>query len=404
MSVIKPIRSEEDFDAALDRIELLMDASTQSELDELDILSTLVEKYEADNTEPIALPDPIDAILFRMEQQKLKRSDMRPYLGGSSKVSEVLTRKRPLTLKMIRALHTHLGIPANVLIGEPNAVIPENASLVQWDKFPIFEMSKNGWLPNFADIRDRAEEVMRDLIDRAGGDANLSVALYRKNDSARRNASMDPYALQAWCLHVLSTARDKKLEEKYIPGTIDRCFLRQVAKLSEFSEGPLLAKELLEKNGIAFVYAPHLKKTYLDGAAMQTKEGVPIVALTLRYDRLDNFWFCLLHELAHVGWHLGDEVDHFIDDLSLKKADHSEDWDLEDEADELASDSLIPEEIWRKYNFPKAASPLKIVTAAREASVHPAVIAGRVRKETENYRLLSQFVGSGEVRKLFDSL
>ena len=114
MAQIMPIRTEADHKAALARIDVLMDAANESpEANELAVLADLVEAYEAKRF-PIELPTPIEAIRFRMEQAGLKPRDLEPYIGSRSKVSEVLSGKQPLTLAMIRALHTHLGIPADL--------------------------------------------------------------------------------------------------------------------------------------------------------------------------------------------------------------------------------------------------------------------------------------------------
>jgi HTH-type transcriptional regulator/antitoxin HigA len=113
---IKPIKTRMDYDAALSEIERLMDAAPGTPAgDRLDVLATLVQAYE-DEHWPMEPPDPIDAILFRMEQQGLTRRDLEPYIGGRGHVSEVLNRKRPLTMAMIRRLHAGLGIPAEILI------------------------------------------------------------------------------------------------------------------------------------------------------------------------------------------------------------------------------------------------------------------------------------------------
>ncbi len=113
---VKPIRSESDYDAALAEVEKLMDAESGTPRgDRLDVLVTLLEAYEEKHwrLEP---PDPIDAIKFRMEQRGLTRRDLEKVLGSRSRVSEILNRKRPLTLEMIRRLHRKLGIPADSLI------------------------------------------------------------------------------------------------------------------------------------------------------------------------------------------------------------------------------------------------------------------------------------------------
>ena len=114
---VKPIKAEADYDAALRTIERLWKAEPgTAAADRLEVLVTLVEAYEAARW-PIDLPDPVEAILFRMEQQGLTRRDLEPYLGGRGRVSEVLTGRRSLTLAMIRRLHAGLGIPLESLIG-----------------------------------------------------------------------------------------------------------------------------------------------------------------------------------------------------------------------------------------------------------------------------------------------
>jgi HTH-type transcriptional regulator/antitoxin HigA len=212
---------------------------------------------------------------------------------------------------------------------------------------------------------------------------------------------MDVHALQAWCLHVLGEARAVGLEKQHRKGSITFEFLEEVARLSTFREGPKLAREKLAQHGIALVVAPHLSKTYLDGAALWTKEQVPVVGMTIRYDRLDNFWFCLLHELAHLGRHIpnGDgEV--FIDDLQLRERDHAVNDAREREADEWAQDALIDPALWRDHPARQHPSVTNVVDLAHQAKVHPAVVAGRIRYERHSYRLLSQFVGANEVRPL----
>jgi HTH-type transcriptional regulator/antitoxin HigA len=113
---IRPIKSEADYRAALAEIERLFAAEPNTPAgDRLDVLTTLVEAYEAQH-DPIAPPDPIEAIAYYLESRGLARRDLEPYIGGRARVSEVLNRKRALTLEMIRRLHMGLGIPAEILI------------------------------------------------------------------------------------------------------------------------------------------------------------------------------------------------------------------------------------------------------------------------------------------------
>jgi HTH-type transcriptional regulator / antitoxin HigA len=116
---VRPIRSEEDYEAALAEIDELMDAEPgTAEGDRLDIMVTLVEAYEARHWE-IDLPDPVEAIRVRMEDKNLRQVDLVPMIGSRGRVSEVLSRKRDLTLPMIRRLTKGLDLGADVLIQEP---------------------------------------------------------------------------------------------------------------------------------------------------------------------------------------------------------------------------------------------------------------------------------------------
>lgn len=117
---ITPIRNEVDYQNALNRLEMIFDAKKGTEKgDELEILSILIESYENENF-PIGLPDPIEAIKFRMEQMGMKRKDLAQVVQFNSRVSEILNRKRKLTLGMIRKLNASLNIPTEVLIQDYN--------------------------------------------------------------------------------------------------------------------------------------------------------------------------------------------------------------------------------------------------------------------------------------------
>jgi HTH-type transcriptional regulator/antitoxin HigA len=115
---IRILKNEADYEAALSEIEKLMDGP-RLDVDRLELLALLVSDYE-DKHYPIDMPDPVEAITFRMEQMGLTRKDLERYIGSRSKVSEVLSGKRRLSLSMIRALHEGLGIPAEVLLGRPD--------------------------------------------------------------------------------------------------------------------------------------------------------------------------------------------------------------------------------------------------------------------------------------------
>ena len=113
---IRPIKTDQDYNASIRRIEVLWGAKKDSQQgDELDLLITLVESYEMKHY-PIAPPDPIDAIKFRMEQMNMTKADLVQYIGSQSRVSEILNGKRKLTLGMIKSLYKGLRIPADILL------------------------------------------------------------------------------------------------------------------------------------------------------------------------------------------------------------------------------------------------------------------------------------------------
>lgn len=403
MIIQKVIKTEEDYNIALKRIDKLMDAIPGTpEFDELELLSTLVEIYE-DKHYPISIPDAISAIKFRMEQLGLSQQDLVAFIGSKSKVSEVLNRKRNLSLSMMRALNKGLGIPPDILLHEPDGFFPEDIPQLEYEKFPVKEMVKMGWIPNIPDVVIHSEEIIRDLIKNAGGMKSVECCLFRRSKSVRENAKNDAYSLTAWCLKVLEIANRKALAGKYFKGEVEDNFLREVAKLSYFDDGPALAKEYLEKHGIHLIALPHLSKTYLDGAVISRLDQNPVIGLTLRYDRIDNFWFCLLHELAHLSKHLGSNNNGLIiDDLDLRKYDDKiEEGNIEQEADFIAQKALIPDESWAILD--DNVGRLQILQLAGKIKIHPAIIAGRIRYERNDYRKFSNLLGHGGVRIHFSN-
>jgi HTH-type transcriptional regulator/antitoxin HigA len=394
----KLIKTEAENEAALARLDEIFDAEPgTSEGDEAELLTALIEMFER-KAYPIDLPDPIEAIKFRMEQGGLRRKDLVPYIGSESKVSEVLSGKRPLSLAMIRNLVNHLGIPAEALLQEPGATLPPGTVYQQCKNFPIGEMFKRGWFPSFtgtlAEAKNQLEDLLHGFVGALGADA-LVPALNRQ--SIRDDGKRDDHALNAWRIRVATLALSESIHP-YRPGTVTSEFLRELAVLSSLSAGPLLAKEFLNKKGIHLICEPHLPKTHLDGAALKLPKGAPVVALTLRHNRLDNFWFTLFHELAHVTLHLDqNSADVFFDDLMTEGKESQ--WEIE--ADELATNSLIPPAAWQAANLTVRSPSAKVVAFAEELRISPAIPAGRIRYGADNYFILKSLIGTGTVRPMF---
>ncbi len=398
--VTKVIKDREGYESALTEISNLIDSNPEPgtlEADRLELLTLLVEDYEK-KTFPERIPNPIEAIRFRMEQQGLTQRDLMAYIGSRSKVSEVLSGRRPLSLSMIRALHKGLGIPAKALLQEHDPSELEDAG-VEWGRFPLKEMISRGWIKaDLPDAMDRAEDLLREFFASLG--TPKIAALYMTTDSVRSARSMDKYALEVWTAQVTRLASSNPPQVKYKHGTVTPEFMREVARLSWSDSGPILAKEFLRKHGISLVIEPHLPHTHLDGAAIMVLTDRPIIGLSLRHDRIDNFWFCLMHELAHVALHYGQGVTNFYDDLDIK---HSDD-PRERAADELAGEALIPEQEWRNSPASVLRSPEAAQALANKLRIHPAIVAGRMRHEYKSYHLLNQLVGHGQVRRLFNDV
>jgi len=396
------IKSNSEYEAALREIESLMDrnpAPGSSEGERLELLGILVSDYESKKFES-RLPDPIEAIRFRMEQQGLSQRDLIPFIGSRSKVSEVLARKRPLTLSMIRALHSGLEIPAGVLLqGQREPSLHD--SEIEWDRFPVREMLNRGWIdpPPKADPEGQAEGLMRRFFSGLGS-ANMALAFYKQTRSVRSVRAMDKHALIAWTARVVMCGRKMQKKSMFSHGTVTLKLMRELARLSSFESGPRLAVEFLGSYGISLVIEPQLPHTQLDGCAILADLNTPVIGMTLRHDRVDNFWFCLMHELAHVALHLGEGSDQFLDDLDVEKRGDPR----ERQADELAGEALIPESEWQRSPASRIRTPEAVELLARQLGIHPAIVAGRIRHHFKSYRVLNQFVGHGQIRRQFPEI
>lgn len=387
---IRPIKTEDDYREALGWVEELMSKDPDPDSDEgqqLDLLATLIKDYES-NAFPESLPDPVDAILFRMEQQNLKPVDLVPYLGSSSRVSEVLSHKRSLTVEMIRNLESGLNIPAKVLLNKPD----------EWSNYPIKEMEKRGYFGDKNLKSYSAKELIEEFF-RPVGAPDSFVGMLRKT-YYRSKKPVNKYSLTIWLASVVKKANKIEYPTKFKKGSVNLGFMREVAKLSLDPKGPLQACEFLKEHGIGLVVVPHFQNTYLDAVTIMTNKDRPIIGLTIRYDRLDNFWFTLMHELAHMELHSNNPVDLFYDDLDDKDATSDE----EEAADKEAREALIPENKWVNSPARLVPSPIAAHSLARELGIHPAIVAGRMRRENDRYPYLIALLGQGEVGKLFQEV
>lgn len=399
--MIKAIKTEKDYEMTIAEIEKLMDRNPKPNsiaAKKLQFLISLVKEYESEyyTTET---PGPIDAIRFRMEQENLRPKDLTKYIGDRENVSEVLSGTKSLTLSMIRALHTGLGIPLKALI-RGQECFDLTLGRIDWKKFPISAMVQRGWISKqtVASQHHDAEAIIRQFLQPLGTPGTI-LALYRKTSTIRSAKIINEYALFVWNACIMIKALSSKIHKRYRPNTVDQAFIKEIVHLSRLQNGPNLAIEYANKRGIPIIIEPHLPQTYLDGASISTHDG-PIIGLTIRHDRLDNFWFCLAHELAHIYLHSRLKKMSFYDDLDESSAIDS----YEKEADNLAGEMLIPKHEWSKSIARHLRTPEAAKHLADHLRIHPAIVVGKMRHHFASYNILSSLVGNKQVRKCFPDI
>lgn len=154
----------------------------------------------------------------------------------------------------------------------------------------------------------------------------------------------------------------------------------------------------LAKKGIIFIAEPSIKGLKTDGAVFKLKTGHPVVAMSLRYKRLDNFWFTLMHELAHVVLHYEQLDNYIIDDL-----DSASEEIIELEADKLAGNSLIPRNIWRTCHARRDLQESSVLAFSKQHRIHPAIVAGRIQKERDDFQRFSSLTNKFDTRMILFS-
>jgi HTH-type transcriptional regulator/antitoxin HigA len=361
----------------------------------LEVLAKLVEDYEK-ATFPFDKPDPVAAILFRMEQQGLRQKDIADLLGGKNRASEILSRKRALTLPMIRALNKRLEIPAQVLIHEfDEPGVDQVEDTPDKSEAPIDLIVSRGW--------SATEAGARNLWKRLINDHPGSPAYLKHTVTFGKNRSTNLTNVWLWLAQVRNIADAREgVHERYDKSSLTEDLIRYVSRLSWMPNGPRQAVKFLEDRGITVVVEPHLPATHLDGAAMLSSRGTPVVGLTLREDRLDNFWFTLIHELIHAWKHLNTKGYRAIVDERIELGEDKA--GIEKEANQLAGEILIPRAQWKRSQAYLRPTGDSIHKLAEELQISPAIVAGRLRHERKNFALFSKLVGYHQARVQFPEI
>jgi HTH-type transcriptional regulator/antitoxin HigA len=257
----------------------------------------------------------------------------------------------------------------------------------------VREVQNRTWLVQSIDANSKvsAHSLSKYVVE--AGKLVQGAALHRRTVSAKKNNSSA--SLLLWQARAINIAQSRvsRLRNKF--NLAEMKWISQLVRLSTRDDGPRRATDFLEEQGIIVAVEAALPGTSLDGAAMLLADSTPLIALTLRYDRLDSFWFTLLHEIGHIFLHFnGGLSEGFFDDLD--EADNSR---RENEANSFARSALISDEAWSTSpaRFSKSIEPVKAFAANQSVGI--AVAVGRLRRERQNYTLFSQYLGQGTVRR-----
>jgi HTH-type transcriptional regulator/antitoxin HigA len=392
---IKPIKNNVDYREALalaEELVMLDPEPNTNEADQVAILSTLIENYEK-NHFPLDIPSAVDAIKFRMDQLDLRPVDLVPYLGSASRVSEVLSGKRSLTVDMINSLSSGLGIPEKALLKKDES---ENEYSKNIPSAVFKQMLSRGYF----DQDNKKDRPV--LLERFFSTHALTPSMLYRKSKFRTNPTMNHFIFVAWANRVMEKSYLLQAGKVYSNGIIDLDYMRNIAKYSaDEKNGVQNAISKLLDDGIKVVIEPALEGTKLDGVAIFEDKNHPVIGLTLRYDRLDNFWFSLLHEIAHVAKHYNLDKTFIYDDFEAK-TDHLSEIELE--ADTLASEALVDSTKWLASAARIAPSPITAISLANELGVHPVIIAGKARYEIGKWNYLSGMIKAYKIRYYFKEI
>ncbi|KDP95572.1 MAG: ImmA/IrrE family metallo-endopeptidase [Alphaproteobacteria bacterium] len=330
----------------------------------------------------------------------MSQKDLADFLGLKEQQVQRYEAERYRSASLERLIEVSDALDVRI---ENRASLAGNGSLesvdpTAWQAFPLAEMYKRGWFEDFSGTLTQARKSADHLVPaflRSGSARFVPAGLHRK--SVRSNGAVHEPAIAAWEARVRQLAARNPPTATFDPALIDDAWIAALVALTLDADGPLKAVDHLRQIGIAFVVERHLPGTLLDGAAMGSFDGYGLIGLTLRHDRLDNFWFTLLHEIGHLKLHIGPEAFAAIFDDTESPSDERH----EEEADGFARNALLPVAQWDLAVSRFSRTEKAVLTDAKRFGVGPAVIAGRVRREAGDYTVLRSLVGAGEVRRQF---
>lgn len=321
----------------------------------------------------------------QMEYRSWTQEELAEVMGMTIKhINKILNDKQPLTLDTAKVLaevfdtspQYWLNLDANYRLWldsvpsekEKQAELKAN----MYERMPIRDMIAKNWIPTFSDVYELYDNILdfwgTKKLDFEAWDKQITPLLAKKSENFNQYKASYTYT---WYHKAMMVARGysvpqfnkKELEKLY----------DELHHFTIQENGINLFLEQLNQTGVIFFVLPHLQKTYLDGAAFYYKNN-PVIVYTARYKRIDNFWFTMAHEIAHVLRHLDENNTFFLDNFSDKEVN-----ELEVEANQLAADKLKHQEIVTflktKLNY---LSTTDIENCAKQLDIHPALIIGKL--------------------------
>jgi len=340
-----------------------------------------------------------DLLIIARLAQKWKQKDLARKLGLQEQAIQrwESERYRSINLASYMKVARALSLDLSAQFPSPNVakwLAPFDLKPAEAQKV-LKHAREHGWLKNEPESEEQGiKRLIRHVsehVARYGTPSLLRTGINVKDHS-------EDWVLLSWKAQVTRRAERIIEDERLAYRPLNLSWLKQLAKLSQSENGPVQAQDLLLKQGIVLLVERNIPGMEVDGAAFLV-ESVPVIGLTLRQDAIDNFWFTLMHEVAHVILHYRTGLaSGFFDDVEHVEVD-----EFEEEANKVASDLLVPEELWSRSpaRIAKNASPIE--NLAKQLSIAPAIIYGRIRHERNNYAIFSDKIGRGTVRKLFFS-
>ena len=255
-----------------------------------------------------------------------------------------------------------------------------------FDELPKQELVRRGWMSS----KDDLSSMVPLLHD---------IHLHRENALFRKSDTSNVALCAAWKSWVSTRAKMEVVSQDIgeFQG-IDTDYLKEIAKLSIDVSSIASLPDILVKSGIILVYERALPRMKLDGVVFKLESGHPVIGISFRFPRLDNFWFTLMHELAHISLHLEFLGDPIYDDLETDSEEVAE-----KQANRLTKDSFVERHLWRNCDPKYDKSDGAVIKFSKEIGIHPAIVAGMLQKELNEFHIFRRIVDEVDVRgKVFD--